>query len=45
MSRLAEHGLRALHEALALALNVCPLPPFNTEPRAYRRNLPSLTVE
>ena len=40
-----EHDLRTLHEALALALNVCPLPPFEAGHRTRRRNLPSLTVE
>ena len=39
-----EHELKTLHEALHLALSVCPLPPFEAGHRTRRSNLPSLTV-
>ncbi len=40
-----QHGLTTLHEALELALNVCPLPPFDGTPPPSARNLPCLSVE
>ena len=40
-----EHRLKTLHEALQLALNLCPLPPFDGTPPSSARNLPCLTVE
>ncbi len=40
-----EHRLKTLHEALALALSNCPLPPFDGAPPPSPRNLPCLTVE
>ena len=39
------HKLRTLHEALELALNVCPLPPFDGTPPPAARNLPCLSLE
>ncbi len=40
-----EHGLRTLHEALALALSQSTVPPFNGTPPPAARNPPCLTVE
>ena len=40
-----DHGLTTLHEALALALSNCPLPPFTGAPPPSFRNLPCPTVE